>query len=379
MTDASSRTDGALPAHSSITNATPTPRTGWAALPRIVVLTTGGTIAGAAASDSESLRYAAGALGGDALVGAVPALARIATIETIAVASIDSKDADPAFWCTLTAVVRATRARDDVDGIVITHGTDTLEETAYWLDLLLDDGKPIVLTAAMRPATALSADGPANLFDAVTLAGTCTAKGKGVLVTLQNRVHAARDVIKISSHALDAFVSLSGGPLGWVQDGRVGWLREAAEGHPADAATKIEPGAARAAALSDKVRTSTFIPTMLAAVEVVAQYAGASPRLVEALVAAGVRGIVVAGTGNGTINAPMMAALRRATAAGVVVVRSSRAADVRVTLNAAVDDEAAGFVASGSLNPYKARIRLMLALSVGVADLSTLRLFFSQA
>ena len=339
-------------------------------LPRIALLTTGGTIAGAAASDSESLRYAAGALGGDALIRAVPALARIAQIETIAVASIDSKDADPAFWCVLTAAVRVARARDDIDGIVITHGTDTLEESAYWLDLMLGRGKPVVLTAAMRPATALSADGPANLFDAVTLAGDDSACDKGVLVTLQNRIHAARDIVKVSSHALDAFASPTAGPLGWVQDGRVGWSRQKTVTADASEATLI---------FENALMSRRFNASDLASVEVLAQYAGASPCLVDALINEGVQGIVIAGTGNGTINAAMMRALRRAVAAGIAVIRSSRAADVHVSPNAAVDDETEGFVASGTLNPFKARIRLMLALTVGLRDHAAIRDCFKDA
>jgi L-asparaginase len=338
-------------------------------LPRIALLTTGGTIAGAASSDSDSLRYAAGALGGDALIRAVPALARIAQIETITVASIDSKDADPAFWCLLTEAVRAARLRDDIDGVVITHGTDTLEESAYWLDLTLGKGKPVVLTAAMRPATALSADGPANLFDAVTLAGNASARDKGVLVTLQNRIHAARDVVKVSSHALDAFASPAGGPLGWVQDGRVGWSRQAVKDDFPEATPPLE------AALPSR----RFDPSDLAAVEVIAQYGGASPRIVDVLVAEGIQGIVVAGTGNGTVNAALTAALRRAVVAGVAVIRSSRASDVHVSPNAAVDDDAEGFVASGTLNPYKARIRLMLALSIGLRDYAAVRDCFRDA
>ncbi|WP_347554107.1 asparaginase [Robbsia sp. KACC 23696] len=362
-------------------------------LPRIALLTTGGTIAGAAASESDSLRYAAGALGGDALLRAVPALARIAQIETIAVAAIDSKDADPAFWCALTETVRATRARDDIDGIVITHGTDTLEESAYWLDLMLAAGKPVVLTAAMRPATALSADGPANLFDAVTLAGDTSARDLGVLVTLQNRIHAARDIVKVSSHALDAFASPAGGPLGWVQDGRVGWLRRR---HLASLTARDETGSTPSSPLrqtlfgevpsgasGDRLEARLHVrrlqPSDLPDVEVVVQYGGASPHLIDALLTHGVRGIVVAGTGNGTVNAALMAAMQRAVAAGVIVIRSSRAADVHVSANAAVDDDGEGFVASGTLNPYKARIRLMLALAVGLSERSAMQACFNLA
>ncbi|VCQ13174.1 asparaginase family protein [Burkholderia pseudomallei] len=208
----------------------PAPR----ALPRIAVLATGGTIAGAAPDAAQTAGYQAGALGVDRLLAAVPALAQIATIEAEQVASIDSKDLSPALWTTLAERIDALAANDAIDGIVITHGTDTLEETAYLLHLTVKTAKPVVMTAAMRPATALSSDGPLNLLNAVAVAGSAAARGQGVLVAFNNRIHSARDVVKTSTYAVDAFHSPELGALGWVQDGRIEFARRATRPHTLD-------------------------------------------------------------------------------------------------------------------------------------------------
>lgn len=330
----------------------PAPR----ALPRIAVLATGGTIAGAAPDAAQTAGYQAGALGVDRLLAAVPALAQIATIEAEQVASIDSKDLSPALWTTLAERIDALAANDAIDGIVITHGTDTLEETAYLLHLTVKTAKPVVMTAAMRPATALSSDGPLNLLNAVAVAGSAAARGQGVLVAFNNRIHSARDVVKTSTYAVDAFHSPELGALGWVQDGRIEFARRATRPHTLDSRFAI--GAA------------------WPQVEVVASYAGASRMIVDACVAAGARGLVVAGTGNGSIHAALQAALADAAAKGVAIVRASRVGSGHVMRNGATNDDALGFVSAGSLNPYKARVLLMLALAAGVADVRELQQVF---
>ncbi|CAJ9514981.1 asparaginase [Burkholderia pseudomallei] len=330
----------------------PAPR----ALPRIAVLATGGTIAGAAPDAAQTAGYQAGALGVDRLLAAVPALAQIATIEAEQVASIDSKDLSPALWTTLAERIDALAANDAIDGIVITHGTDTFEETAYLLHLTVKTAKPVVMTAAMRPATALSSDGPLNLLNAVAVAGSAAARGQGVLVAFNNRIHSARDVVKTSTYAVDAFHSPELGALGWVQDGRIEFARRATRPHTLDSRFAI--GAA------------------WPQVEVVASYAGASRVIVDACVAAGARGLVVAGTGNGSIHAALQAALADAAAKGVAIVRASRVGSGHVMRNGAANDDALGFVSAGSLNPYKARVLLMLALAAGVADVRELQQVF---
>jgi L-asparaginase len=315
------------------------------ARPRIAVLATGGTIAGSAADAANTSGYQAGVVGVDRLLEAVPALSGVAQIQPEQVASIDSKDMALALWATLAQRVNALLASDDIDGVVITHGTDTLEETAYLLHLTVKSTKPVVLTAAMRPSSALSADGPLNLLNAVTVAASPAAQGQGVLVAFNNRIHSARDVVKTSTYAVDAFQSPEVGALGWVQDGRVEFQRKVVRPHTVD--------------------TEFVIGTKWPNVEIVVSYAGASRIGVDALVAAGVRGIVVAGTGNGSIHASVQQALADAVSQGVVVVRSSRVGSGHVMRNGAASDDALGFVTAGSLNPYKARVLLMLALAAG--------------
>ena len=315
-------------------------------LPRVAVLATGGTIAGSAPDAAQTAGYQAGVVGVDKLLAAVPALAGVAAVQAEQVASIDSKDLDFPLWNTLLARIHTLAAREDIDGIVITHGTDTLEETAYLLHLTVKTAKPVVLTAAMRPSSSLSADGPLNLLGAVTVAAARAAHGQGVLVAFNNRIHSARDIVKTSTYAVDAFQSHEVGVLGWVQDGRVEFQRTVVRPHTA--ATPFD--------------AANGWP----AVEIVASYAGASRTAVDALVAAGVHGIVVAGTGNGSIHATLQAALAQAAEQGVAVVRASRVGSGHVMRNGAAPDDALGFVSAGSLNPYKARVLLMLALANGI-------------
>jgi L-asparaginase len=300
-----------------------TPAAGAPGLPRIAVLATGGTIAGSAADAANTSGYQAGVVGVDRLLEAVPALSGVAQIQPEQIASVDSKDMSLALWTTLAQRVNTLLASDEIDGVVITHGTDTLEETGYLLHLTVKGTKPVVLTAAMRPASALSADGPLNLLNAVTVAASAAAHGQGVLVAFNNRIHCARD----------------------VQDGRVEFQRKVVRPHTVD--------------------TEFVIGTKWPNVELVVSYAGVSRIAVDALVAAGVRGIVVAGTGNGSIHSSVQQALVDAVTQGVVVVRSSRVGSGHVMRNGAAPDDVLGFVTAGSLNPYKARVLLMLALAAG--------------
>ncbi|SAL62382.1 L-asparaginase II [Caballeronia peredens] len=318
-------------------------------LPRIAVLATGGTIAGQAGDASKTAGYKAGVVGVDKLLDAVPALGNVARIHAEQIASIDSKDMCAALWTTLSRRIDALLAQDDIDGVVVTHGTDTLEETAYLLHLTVKSAKPVVLTAAMRPSTALSADGPLNLLNAVTVAASKDAAGKGVLVAFNNQIHSARDVTKTSTYAVDAFRSPETGALGFVQDGRVEFQRTVVRPHTA----------------ASEFAVTDAWPT----VEIVASYADASRVTVDALVAAGVRGIVVAGTGNGSMHATLTHALADAVKKGVAVVRASRVGSGHVMRNGAASDDALGTVSAGTLNPYKARVLLMLALASGANDL----------
>ncbi|MEF7617350.1 asparaginase [Aquincola sp. MAHUQ-54] len=306
---------------------------------KIVILGTGGTIAGAAASPTDTVGYTAAQFGVDELVAAVPALAG-RPLETAQVAQIDSKDMRFDVWCALAAAAAGHLARPEVAGVVVTHGTDTLEESAYFLQRVLSPAKPVVMVAAMRPATALGADGPQNLLDAVTLAGTPGVQG--VLAVLAGTVHAGAEVRKTHPYRLDAFGSGDAGPLARIEAGRLRQFRN----WPAS-------GAAEAARLAQKVAQAAGRWPW---VEILTSTTGTDGRAVDALRAAGVAGIVAAGTGNGALHGAMEAALREAQAAGVRVLRCTRCAE------GGVIDTAGALPSAGTLTPQQARVALLLAL-----------------
>ena len=300
--------------------------------PVIVILGTGGTIAGSGAD----VGYTAGQIGVPQLMAAVPALASRA-LEAEQVAQVDSKDMSHAIWQALAQRVAHHLARAEVAGVVITHGTDTLEETAYFLHRVLSPAKPVVLTAAMRPATSLQADGPQNLLDAVTLAGWQGASG--VLAVLAGRVHGAVEVRKSQPFALDAFDSGEAGPIALIQEGQVRPLR------PWPAGLPIGLGAIAAA------------PETWPRVDIVVSHAGGDAAVAQALLAQGTRGFVVEGTGNGSLQASLQATLELAQAAGVPVLRATRCSGGMV-----VGAPAGSLPSAGALSPARARIELMLRL-----------------
>lgn len=301
-----------------------------------VVLGTGGTIAGTASQATEAVAYRAGQIGADVLVAAVPALAGL-PLEVEQVAQIDSKDIGPPVWRALVEHVAHHLARPEVGGLVITHGTDTLEETAYLLQRVLAPRKPVVLTAAMRPATHLQADGPQNLLDAVQVARLKGAAG--VVAAVAGCVWSGLEVRKVHSTRLAAFDAGDAGPIALLQAGRLTVLR------PWPAGT----------ALGASLLQSPAWPT----VEIVSSHGGAGSLVVDALLAAGVDGLVVAATGNGTVHATLEAALQRAQDGGVAVRRCSRAARGGV-VPAADGDEL--FHSLGALTPAQARLALCLEL-----------------
>jgi L-asparaginase len=305
----------------------------------IVVLGTGGTIAGTAPVAGDHLGYRAAQLGVAQLLDAIPSL-RSLPLATEQVAQLDSKDVTHAVWQQLALRCAHWLAQPEVSGVVVTHGTDTLEETAYFLQAVLMPAKPVVLTCAMRPADALSADGPQNVADAVSVARTPGARG--VVAVCAGTVHGADDVSKVHPYRLDAFASNDAGPIGYVEAGRVRLVR------PWSA-----PTADAARPLLEAIRTD---PSRWPRVQIVLSHAGADGTVVDALVAAGVDGIVVAGTGNGTLHAAMEAALSTASQRGVRVLRSTRCAQGQVLPHAGDAWPAT------ALSPVKARIALMLEL-----------------
>ena len=305
-------------------------------LSRVVILGTGGTIAGTAAQAADNVGYSAGQLGVAQLVAAVPALGGVPLLAE-QLAQLDSKDMSPAVWSRLCARTAELLARPEVAGVVVTHGTDTLEETAWCLHRVVAAHKPVVLTAAMRPASSLQADGPQNLLDAVTLAREPGAAG--VLAVLGGRVHAGADLRKLHNYRIDAFSSGDAGPVALIEEGRVRQLR-------------AWPVAAARADLPRLPGEAKAWPW----VEIVSSHAGADGRVVDLLVEAGVRGLVVAATGNGTLHADLLPALQRAQTLGVAVLRSTRC-----ILGALVPD-GGPIEGAGALTPPQARVELMLRL-----------------
>ena len=310
---------------------------------KIIVLGTGGTIAGTAASAGDSLAYRSAQVGVDALLKAVPGIDQaLAGHELVCeqVAQVDSKDMDFLLWQHLLERTAFWCDQADVVAVVITHGTDTAEETAWFLSRTLPTGKPVVLTCAMRPATALTPDGPQNLLDAITVA--VQPEAAGVLLVCAGRIHAARDVQKVHTSRADAFESGDAGPLGFVEHGRLrlprGWPQT--------------PGRAQRVLIMAVLQARHW-PW----VAVIWSHAGADARSVSALQGAGVQGIVVAGTGNGTVHQALEAALLRARSAGVAVVRASRCEQGQVW-----STDGAPLPDSAGLSAVKARIDLFLQL-----------------
>ena len=303
--------------------------------PHLLLIATGGTIAGRAASALDNVGYRAELAAAD-LVAAVPALAGV-PMRTLQLAQLDSKDMSHAVWQALVGTLATELARDDVAAVVITHGTDTLEETAYFLQRVLAPAKPVVMTAAMRPATSLQADGPQNLLDAVTVAQTPGARG--VLAVLGGQVHAGDELRKVDSYRLQAFDSGPAGPLALVEEGRVLPLRPWPQGRALGAGVC-------ARVLADWPRVAW-----------ITSHAGFDAALVDAAVAAGFDGLVLAGTGNGTLHADLEAAAARAAAAGVVLRLSTRCASGRV-----VGEMPRAVPVSATHSAAQARVALLLEL-----------------
>jgi L-asparaginase len=305
---------------------------------KIAVLATGGTIAGTSPVPGDNLGYTAAQLRVEDLLASVPALAGMPLVSE-QVAQVDSKDMTLEIWRQLAQRCSHWLAQPDIAGIVITHGTDTLEETAFFLQAVLAPAKPVVLTCAMRPATALAPDGPQNLLDAVSVAAHPGAHG--VIAVCAGTIHGARDVRKQHTYRLDAFGSGDAGPIGYVEEGRLRLLRDWPE------TVGDAQGALRKFAQAQRWPR----------VEIVMSHAGAGGAIVQAMVAQGVQGIVVAGSGNGSVHRDLEAALCAARDAGARVVRSTRCAQGEV-----LGRPSDVLPHSAGLSPVKARIALMLAL-----------------
>ncbi|MGC6482345.1 MAG: asparaginase [Synechococcus sp.] len=312
--------------------------------PAVLLLTTGGTIAGSAAVSTQVNTYAAGVLSGEDLLAAVPDLQQLATVRVEAIASVDSASLQFEHWRLLVMRIREVlQAEPDLAAVVVTHGTNTLEETAWLLQLLLDDPRPVVLVGAMRPATALSADGPLNLYQAVAVAIDPQARGRGVVAVLDGEIHSARAVTKVATQGVGAFRSSEAGPLGWVDDAGVHWQPMA----PAP----LVPFAA------------VPLPSSWPQVAIVHGCVDPPAALIPALLQAGVQGLVFTGTGAGQLSAVERKALAAWAGPLPLMLRANRCGSGPV--HPCTDHGALGLLPAGTLSPQKARVLLLLALIAG--------------
>jgi len=321
---------------------------------RILVLGTGGTIAGAAGSATGGT-YRAGGLALAAMLEQLAALGLDAQLVPQEIARIGSQDIGWPQWQALHAACAAAMDDPAITGIIITHGTDTAEETAFLLDLTLPTTKPVVLVGAMRPADAVGADGMRNFANAVKVASDRQATGRGVLLVMGDAVLAARDARKAATSAIDAFRGFPRGPIARVTPARIDWF--------APPHRQEEPA-------------HYAFPDSLPRVAILAAGAGMDEQPVEALLGIGCKGMVLAGMGQGNAPACVLGALARAAAAGVPVVRSTRVDEGIVDRNVEVDDDALGLVAARALGPAKARVLLMVLLANGITDASRLQAAF---
>ena len=325
----------------------------------VTILATGGTIAGSGATTTTTVGYTAATVGVERLIQAVPELAKVAQVKGEQVFQIASEYMSNEHWLVLAKRDNTLLAQPDVDGIVITHGTDTLEETAYFLDMVVKSHKPVVLVGAMRPGTALSADGPINLYNAVLLAASKEAIGKGVLVALNDQIQGARNVTKTNTSTLDSFKTPELGMLGYIQGNRPYFYHASTRKHTADTEFDISKLDA------------------LPQVDIVYGYANVSPVALNALVAAGAKGIIHAGVGDGSLASKVLPSLTAARKQGVLIVRSARVGQGIVARNGEANDDQLDFVVSDTLNPQKARILLMLALTKTSDSKEIQRMFYT--
>ncbi|MGH9384655.1 MAG: asparaginase [Vicinamibacterales bacterium] len=351
---------------SSVCGAAPISAQPTRELPLVWVLATGGTISGQGASSTSLTDYKAGALLGEQLVAGVPEIKQVATVKVGQIVNVGSPNITIANWLTIANRI-TTILRDDpkVAGVVVTHGTSTLEETAYFLNLTVKHDRPVVMVGAMRPATAISADGPLNLLNAIRVAAAPEARGKGVLVVLNDAINAARDVTKTNTYRVETFRAPELGVLGYVDEDKVSFYRASTKRHTHGSEFDVS-------GLKD-----------LPKVEIVYSYVEPSVVVARALVADGARGIVVAGSGAGGMSELEENALKPLLALPVesrpVVVRSNRTGNGRVVGGPQGNrpNDKLGMIAADNLIPQKARILLMLALT-RTRDLNEIQRMFNE-
>lgn len=331
-----------------------TPAPVGAALPHVVILATGGTIAGSGTTNTQTTGYSIGKTGVEQLIRAVPELKGIARVDGEQIANVGSDNMTSDILLKLAKRIDQLLSSNDVDGVVVTHGTDTLDETSYFLNLVVRSDKPVVLTGSMRPATALGADGPMNLYEAVLVAGNQAARGRGAMVVMNDRIQSGRSVTKTNSNFLDTFKSGEDGDLGIIVGNEIYFGSKPAKKHNAETPFDLSN------------------VTSLPRVDIIYAYQDDPPFVYDAVVEHGAKGIVVAGMGAGSISKPCIEAAERAMKQGVILVRSSRTGSGIVP----ADPSYPGLLGD-SLNPAKARILLMLALSK-TQSLDTVQTYFHE-
>lgn len=316
---------------------------GFAQKANVVILATGGTIAGSAGSGVQS-GYTSGQVTIDAMVNAVPDITKLANIKGEQISNVGSQDMSFEIMLKLAKRINELAKDANTNGVVITHGTDTMEETAYFLNLTAKTDKPVVLVGSMRPSTAVSADGPLNLYNAVAVAADPNAKGRGVLLVMNDWIHSAQSLTKVSTTAVQTFMSPIRGLIGTTAYGKNEYYRY--------------PHSKFGLKSDFDVSGVTQLPR----VDIIYADADMPADLIDASVERGAKGIVIAGVGNGNMNKSSLEACARAVKKGVVVVRSTRVATGNVDRNVEVNDDEVGTIASYDLNPQKSRILLSIAL-----------------
>ncbi|MET4035529.1 MULTISPECIES: asparaginase [unclassified Bradyrhizobium] len=328
-----------------------------ASLPRILVLATGGTIAGQADARATGA-YKSGQITGEQLMQSVPGLDKLAKLNAEQISSIGSQDMNDKVWFALARRIQDAFDKNEADGVLITHGTDTLEETAFFLDNVVRSDKPVVIVGSMRPATAVSADGPGNLYEAVQVAADPRSRGRGVMAVLNDKIQSARSITKTNTTSIETFSSPNDGPIGYVDTaGGIRFMTQAA----------------------GFKRTTYPLPAgeQLPRVEIVYSHANMDAVPIEDAISHGAKSIVLAGVGDGNTSKQALDALEAAAKKGVIVVRSTRVRSGFVTRNVEVDDDKNGFVVSEDLNPQKARVLTQLLIAGGVTAPAELQRAFT--
>ncbi|NWD66823.1 asparaginase [Pseudomonas gingeri] len=322
-----------------------------------MILPTGGTIAGQADARAANA-YNAAALGPQQLIAAVPGITKLADLSAEQIAAVASQDMNDAIWFKLAKRIQEAVDKNEADGFVITHGTDTMEETAFFLDLILNTDKPVVLVGSMRPSTAMSADGPGNLYEAVKVAADPQSRSRGVMVVMNEKIDSARGVTKTQTTAVETMQSPNLGAMGYVDPASVRFLQ------PAHTRAKSPL----------KLPNTPELPR----VEIIYSHSNMDGQQIEHAIADNAKGIVLASKGDGNTSKQALEALQKAVAKGIVVVRSTRVTYGYVNRNVEVNDDESGFVTSLDLNPQKSRVLTQLLIANSITSAAEVQKAFAE-